>query len=67
MITLDDCAAFCEADPEMVDEIAHREHLCMAVAFARAHGRTLCANEDFPRAHPCARPSPSPALQRSAA
>lgn len=45
MITIEDCAAFCEADPGWVSELACREGLTMVEAYARAHEATLCAND----------------------
>lgn len=45
MITIDDCQAFCEADPGWVSELAGRECLTMVQAYARAHEATLCAND----------------------
>ncbi len=45
MITLEDCAAFCAAKPEMVNDWAHCENLTMVMAYARAHNAVLCAND----------------------
>lgn len=39
MITIDDCQAFCDAPPRLVDELAGREHLPLVQAFALAHIR----------------------------
>lgn len=39
MITIEDCSAFCAADPALVHEIARHEHLVMIMAFACAHCR----------------------------
>lgn len=44
MITIEDCEAFCEADPGWVGELACRECLTMVQAYARAHETTQCAN-----------------------
>lgn len=45
MITIEDCEAFCDADPSWVKELACRECLTMVQAYARAHETTLCAND----------------------
>ena len=45
MITLEDCAAFCAANPEMVNDWAHCENLTMVMAYARAHHAMLSAND----------------------
>lgn len=45
MITLDDCEAFCDADPNSVHEVACRECLGMVQAYARAHGSIGHASE----------------------
>lgn len=45
MITIEDCRAFCDADPARVDELACREHVPMVQAYALAHQATLCAND----------------------
>lgn len=37
MITLNDCEAFCDADPGWVRELARREGLSMVQAYAQAH------------------------------
>lgn len=42
MITVKDCEAFCDADPNWVSELACRECLTMVQAYARAHETTLC-------------------------
>lgn len=61
MITIEDCEAFCEADPGWVSELACRECLTMVPAYARAHEALRCANDlDF------AAPAP-PAPHRLAA
>ena len=51
MITLDDCAAFCDADPDAVEQLAHDEHLALPLAFAMAQasaekGPTLQASRE---------------------
>lgn len=51
MITIEDCEAFCDADPTWVGELACRECLTMVQAYARAHEATQCAN-DFQIASP---------------
>lgn len=61
MITIEDCEAFCDADPTWVSELACRECLTMVPAYARAHEATLCAN-DFHMP-----PPEAPAPQRLAA
>lgn len=45
MITIKDCEAFCDADPDWVHELACRECLTMVPAYARAHETTVCAND----------------------
>jgi hypothetical protein len=45
MITIEDCKAFCDADPASVDALACREHLPMVGAYALAHQATVCAND----------------------
>lgn len=37
MITVKDCEAFCDANPNRVHELACRESLGMVQAYARAH------------------------------
>jgi len=44
MITIKDCEAFCDANPNWVHELACRECLTMVQAYARAHEATVCAN-----------------------
>ncbi len=39
MITLNDCKAFCDADPATVAYVARREQLPEILAIACAHGR----------------------------
>lgn len=46
MITLDDCAAFCDADPDAVERLARDEHLAMPLAFAMAQA---CGAKSAPR------------------
>ena len=43
MITVKDCEALCDADPNWVHELACRECLTMVPAYARAHEATVCA------------------------
>jgi hypothetical protein len=43
MITVNDCEAFCDADPSWVHELACRECLTMVPAYARAHEAALCS------------------------
>jgi hypothetical protein len=43
MITLNDCKAFCDADPATVARVARHEHLPEIVAIARAHSRHIKA------------------------
>lgn len=50
MITIEDCEAFCDADPDVVHEVACRECLGMVQAYARAHEARLC--EDAAGAQP---------------
>lgn len=45
MITVKDCEAFCDADPNWVHELACRECLTMVPAYARAHEATVCSND----------------------
>ena len=45
MITIEDCEAFCDADPNWVSELACRECLTMVQAYASAHEMTVCAND----------------------
>lgn len=45
MITLEDCAAFCEADSSRVAAVAKREGLVMIMAYAYVHTRYQSANE----------------------
>jgi hypothetical protein len=44
MITIKDCEALCDADPNWVHELACRECLTMIQAYASAHEATVCAN-----------------------
>lgn len=44
MITIDDCEAFCEADPALVSELACRESLTMVQAYALAHEVRQCGS-----------------------
>ena len=37
MITINDCEAFCDADPGWARELARRERLGMVQAYAQAH------------------------------
>lgn len=55
MITLEDCAAFCDANPEKVNDLARCENLTMVMAYARAHNAMLCANDS----QILSRPSPA--------
>ena len=50
MITLDDCDAFCEAEPELVESLASQQQLAMVMAFACAHGYAAGASEWAPAA-----------------
>jgi hypothetical protein len=43
MITLNDCKAFCDADPATVARVARHEQLPEIVAIARAHSRHIKA------------------------
>ena len=43
MITLNDCKAFCDADPETVARVARHEQLPEILAIARAHSRHVKA------------------------
>lgn len=53
MITVNDCEAFCDANPDWVHELACRECLAMVPAYARAHELAICANiAAFPAARP---------------
>jgi hypothetical protein len=45
LITLDDCDAFCEAEPELVESLASQQQLAMVMAFACAHGYAAGASE----------------------
>jgi len=51
MITIKDCEAFCDADPNWVHELACRECLTMVPAYARAHEVNVCANVIAKLAH----------------
>ncbi|MRR50102.1 MAG: hypothetical protein EG825_04175 [Rhodocyclaceae bacterium] len=42
MITVKDCEAFCDADPDWVRELACRECLSMVQAYARAQETQVC-------------------------
>jgi|GEM_PF-5139325 len=44
MITVKDCEAFCDANPNWVHELACRECLTMVPAYARAHEATICSS-----------------------
>ena len=44
MITVKDCEAFCDANPNWVNELACRECLTLVPAYARAHDIAVCAN-----------------------
>lgn len=37
MITIEDCAAFCDADPRWVSQLARKESLGPIPAYAQAH------------------------------
>lgn len=50
MITLDDCDAFCEAEPELVESLASQQQLAMVMAFACANGYAAGASEWAPAA-----------------
>ncbi|NJD35911.1 MAG: hypothetical protein FIA96_13940 [Betaproteobacteria bacterium] len=43
MITLNDCKAFCDADPATVARVARRDHLSEILAIACAHSRLVKA------------------------
>ena len=43
MITLNDCKAFCDADPATVARVARHQQLPEIVAIARAHSRHIKA------------------------
>lgn len=43
MITISDCEAFCEADPDRVRALARRECLGMVQAYAQAHASMMGA------------------------
>ena len=43
MITLNDCKAFCDADPATVARVARHEQLPEILAIARAHSRHIKA------------------------
>lgn len=51
MITVKDCEAFCDANPNWVHELACRECLGMVPAYARAHEATVCASDVAMSAH----------------
>ena len=42
MITIKDCEAFCDANPDWVQELACRECLGMVQAYAQAHEIAVC-------------------------
>lgn len=46
MITLEDCAAFCDADPRWVHEMACRDAMPLISAYACAHAATVSANDE---------------------
>jgi hypothetical protein len=50
LITLDDCDAFCEGDPALVESLASEQHMAMVMAFACAHGYSAGASEWPPAA-----------------
>jgi hypothetical protein len=54
MITLNDCKAFCDADPATVARVARHEQLPEIVAIARAHGRHIKARRLQGGPHPVA-------------
>ncbi len=43
MITLNDCKAFCDVDPDTVARVARREHLPEILAIARAQSSLMKA------------------------
>jgi hypothetical protein len=61
MITIEDCKAFCDANPDYASQLACEECLGMVQAYALAHEAVSCAND--PRIDPPAAPLP---LLRSA-
>lgn len=44
MITIEDCEAFCEAEPAVVRELACSERLTMVQAYALAHEAKRCSS-----------------------
>lgn len=58
MITLSDCEAFCDADPGWVHELARREGLALAQAYAHAHQSMTGAPD--PGKATCPAPSAAP-------
>jgi len=50
LITLDDCDAFCEADPALVESLASHQQLALVMAYACAHGYATGACEWAPAA-----------------
>ena len=58
MITLDDCDAFCEAEPALVESRASQQQLTKLMAFACAHGYATeaseCASATESSIHRCA-------------
>lgn len=45
MITLEDCEAFCEAEPALVEEVARHDCLAGIAALAKAHEQALCGTQ----------------------
>lgn len=45
MVTLEDCAALCAANPAQVNDWAHCENLTMVLAYADDRSAMLCAND----------------------
>ena len=45
MITLDDCAAFCDAHPDEVERLARDQHVAMPLAYAQAHAAAATVPE----------------------
>ena len=46
MIRIEDCEAFCDAEPGWVGELAARECLPMVMAYASAHAKAECSRVD---------------------
>ncbi len=60
MITLEDCEAFCDADPALVEAVTRREHVTGIAALAQAQALTSARQPVVRMA--CERPLPRKAV-----